>query len=108
MLHNKKYQEIKKELLRKNGAICWYCGYDLTTNEIHIDHIHPRSEGGSDDIDNLALSCEFCNRAKFNRDVTVFLRWLGRIRTGNFECFILRRIKHDLSDNEEDRLNKEF
>jgi len=108
MLHNKAYQQLKQELLRKHGAICWYCGFDLTTAEIHLDHIHPKSQGGKEDIENMALSCEFCNRAKLDHDVTTFLRWLGRVRTGRFECKILPKIKHDLADNEVDWLSKNF
>ena len=33
----------------------------------HIDHVLPRSAGGSDSIDNLALSCPSCNLGKSNR-----------------------------------------
>lgn len=39
----------------------------------HRDHIVPRSKGGSDDIDNLVLSCEVCNNAKKARSVLLFL-----------------------------------
>jgi len=33
----------------------------------HIEHIVPRSAGGSDDTTNLALACPACNLAKSNR-----------------------------------------
>lgn len=32
-----------------------------------VDHIHPRSKGGPDDLDNLQLAHWRCNRAKGNR-----------------------------------------
>jgi hypothetical protein len=30
----------------------------------HRDHVHPRSKGGTDDLDNLVLSCDACNISK--------------------------------------------
>jgi hypothetical protein len=51
------------------GYRCEYCrtpeqavGYRL-----EIDHIIPRSAGGADTVDNLALACVQCNRAKGSR-----------------------------------------
>lgn len=32
-----------------------------------IDHIHPKSKGGSDDIDNLQPMCMTCNNKKSNK-----------------------------------------
>ena len=31
---------------------------------LHVDHIHPKSQGGVDDITNLVTSCESCNLGK--------------------------------------------
>jgi hypothetical protein len=36
---------------------------------LQIDHIHPRSRGGSDRVANLALACEACNRKKGSQPV---------------------------------------
>jgi 5-methylcytosine-specific restriction endonuclease McrA len=58
------------------GWRCWYCGIELLEESATIDHIVPRAKGGSDHLDNLALCCEFCNRAKLDRSVEEFLRWL--------------------------------
>ena len=51
----------KKQLIRRDGAICQRCGtiYDLT-----IDHIHPTSKGGSNDMTNKQLLCVRCNTLK--------------------------------------------
>ena len=40
---------------------------------LEIDHIHPRSKGGSDCVSNLTLACRPCNRRKANWDVVEFL-----------------------------------
>jgi hypothetical protein len=48
------------------GYACEYCrlheeddGYSF-----HVEHIVPRKHGGSDDLDNLAFACQFCNLHK--------------------------------------------
>ena len=46
---------------------CEYCGLDILGSADNYkmwenDHIVPRSQGGTDDLDNLALSCLICNQ----------------------------------------------
>jgi hypothetical protein len=43
---------------------CRRCG---STRNLEIDHISPRSRGGSDDDDNLQILCGRCNRTKAAR-----------------------------------------
>jgi len=70
-------------LIRKYGPICWYCGITLEES-FHIDHITAKSQGGTNKIENLALSCPFCNLAKNNKPVKEFLIWLKHIKTSEF------------------------
>lgn len=49
---------------------CAYCGRRLEWNEATLDHVEPRSKGGSDRCANLVLSCEPCNVRKSNRLLT--------------------------------------
>src|SRR3954468_16913892 len=49
------------------GNRCEYCHLDQRDSPIallHIEHIIPRSHGGSDDDGNLALACIDCNLHK--------------------------------------------
>ncbi len=48
---------------------CEYCRTreDYATQNLAIEHVLPRSQGGSDLLDNLALSCPGCNNHKYNR-----------------------------------------
>jgi len=55
---------IRKYLADKYGARCFYCEHSLEVKEIQIEHIEPRSGGGSDDIENLVPSCRRCNSEK--------------------------------------------
>lgn len=45
-----------------SGARCSYCGTELT--ELCMDHVVPRSRGGSDAPDNLMPACRECNSSK--------------------------------------------
>ncbi|WP_440069272.1 RNA-guided endonuclease IscB [Streptosporangium sp. OZ121] len=64
--------EVREYLLAKWGRTCAYCGtQDVPVN---IDHIHPRSRGGSDRISNLTLACIGCNQTKNATLIEEFLK----------------------------------
>ena len=63
--------EVREYLLEKWGRECVYCGAEQSPLE--IDHIHPRSKGGSDRVSNLTIACHDCNQAKGNRPLEQFL-----------------------------------
>ena len=64
--------EVREYLLEKWGRTCADCG--AKDVPLEIDHIHPRSRGGSDRISNLTLACRPCNEKKGNRPVEEFLK----------------------------------
>jgi 5-methylcytosine-specific restriction endonuclease McrA len=54
---------------------CVLCGAapELDSDvRLHVDHIVPRSKGGSNDMSNLQALCAECNLGKSNRDNTAF------------------------------------
>lgn len=46
----------------RDGRRCRYCG--VTEGQFSVDHIVPRSQGGGDDLINLAVCCRSCNSRK--------------------------------------------
>ncbi len=62
--------EVRAYLLHKYKYRCAYCG--KTEVPFEIDHIRPRSRGGSNRISNLALACHDCNTAKGNQTAGEF------------------------------------
>jgi 5-methylcytosine-specific restriction endonuclease McrA len=62
--------EIREYLLEKWGRQCAYC--HATQVQLQIEHIVPKSRGGSDRVSNLALACQSCNDAKNNRTAEEF------------------------------------
>ena len=64
--------EVREYLLNKFNRTCQYCS--ATNKPFEVDHIHPRSKGGSDRVSNLTLACHDCNQAKGNQDIRDFLK----------------------------------
>ncbi len=62
--------ELREYLLEKFQRKCVYCGKRDTPLE--IEHIIPRSRGGSDRVSNLAISCRPCNQKKDNQTAAEF------------------------------------
>ncbi len=54
--------EIREYLLEKWGRKCAYCG--KTDIPLEIEHIVPKTRGGSNRVSNLTLSCRNCNQKK--------------------------------------------
>ena len=61
---------IREYLLEKWGRSCAYCG--KTGVPLQVEHIIPRSRGGSDRVSNLTLSCNCCNQQKGDRTAAEF------------------------------------
>jgi 5-methylcytosine-specific restriction endonuclease McrA len=62
--------EVREYLLEKWGRKCAYCSE--TAIPLQIEHIIPRSRGGSDRVSNLTLACEDCNQRKGNKTAAEF------------------------------------
>lgn len=48
-------------VLARDHYTCVYCG---ATEDIACDHVHPRSRGGQDTMENLVAACTPCNSSK--------------------------------------------
>jgi 5-methylcytosine-specific restriction endonuclease McrA len=56
---------------------CAYCNTELSSNNTHIDHIHPLSKEGSHSIDNVVLACKECNLRKSSKPLDQWLKETG-------------------------------
>lgn len=64
--------ECREYLLEKWNRQCAYCG--AKDIPLEIEHIQPKSKGGSDRISNLCLACHKCNQSKGNQEIEDFLK----------------------------------
>ena len=51
-------RQLHRAVLHRAGGRCGYCGLSQAGQEarFHVDHIHPRAEGGLTALENLALA----------------------------------------------------
>lgn len=59
-------QRIRNEVLERDDYICQYCGAELDEETATVDHVIPKSKGGSSYPDNMVCSCQQCNLEKGN------------------------------------------
>lgn len=64
--------EVKEYLLQKWGRKCTYCSAENIPLE--IEHLVPKSKGGSNRLSNLTLACRKCNETKSNKPIEQFLK----------------------------------
>lgn len=57
-------KQLRFEVFKRDSFTCQYCGQTPPDAILEVDHIQPRSEGGSEDINNLTTACFSCNRGK--------------------------------------------
>lgn len=62
--------EVREYLLEKWERTCAYCG--ATDVPLEIEHIVPKSRGGSNRVSNLTLACHPCNQRKGNQTAAEF------------------------------------
>ena len=61
------HAEMHQILVDQFGLKCWGCNFVPPDKRyLHLDHIVPKSDGGTNDIDNRALLCQPCNSKKSN------------------------------------------
>lgn len=60
-------QALKKLVWTRDGGSCAYCGESLEFRNATLDHLIPKSQGGSRGPENVVLACLECNREKGKR-----------------------------------------
>ncbi len=83
-LSTKHWQQIRPKVLARDGYRCRLrydevClsprGHPLPTAKLQVDHIVPRSAGGSDSLSNLRAVCGPCNNYRQAVRATASRKW---------------------------------
>ncbi|MGM0412514.1 MAG: RNA-guided endonuclease IscB [Pseudomonadota bacterium] len=72
--------ELREYLLYRHNHTCAYCQGESRDPVLEIEHVQPRSRGGSDRVANLVIACRTCNTAKGNRTPGEWAAALGRTK----------------------------
>ena len=51
----------------RDKCTCQYCGQRRPRHELNLDHVIPRTQGGTSTWENVVCSCQDCNRLKGGR-----------------------------------------
>ena len=62
--------EVREYLLEKFGRKCAYCGAENIP--LQVEHIIPKTRGGSNRVSNLTIACKECNQRKGNQTAEEF------------------------------------
>ena len=57
----------RRNIFKRDKFTCQYCGTQPRSDELTIDHVVPRAQGGQSTWDNCVLACVGCNHAKADR-----------------------------------------
>ncbi len=57
----------RRNLFKRDRHACQYCGKRPEPDELTIDHVIPRSQGGQSSWTNCVLACVACNHRKADR-----------------------------------------
>ncbi len=71
--HRVPRQEVKfnrRNLLARDDHTCQYCGRRFPAQQLTLDHIQPRSQGGNNSWENIVCACHRCNVRKGGRTPT--------------------------------------
>lgn len=64
---NSKQRKSKwTQLAKASGLRCCWCGRFLAEEDLNIEHLIPKSLGGSNSLENLGLAGSLCNRFRGN------------------------------------------
>jgi 5-methylcytosine-specific restriction endonuclease McrA len=57
----------RRNIYKRDRYTCQYCGAQPGTEELTLDHVVPRSQGGISTWENCVLACVGCNKRKADR-----------------------------------------
>ncbi|MFQ5413284.1 MAG: HNH endonuclease [Phycisphaerae bacterium] len=57
-------RRIRFDVLKRDGFRCQYCGASAPDVVLHVDHIQPVCDHGTNDLTNLITACAACNTGK--------------------------------------------
>lgn len=60
-------KKTRFEVFKRDSFTCQYCGRKAPAVILEVDHIHPVSKGGANDLLNYVTSCVDCNQGKSDR-----------------------------------------
>ena len=71
--------EERKIIYQKSKGHCYICGEFVDFDSFQVEHKVPLSKGGTNEMENLYCSCEFCNQLKQSYLFEDFIKKINKI-----------------------------
>lgn len=62
-------KRLRFEIFARDGFTCRYCGRQSDVVQLHVDHVIPVCQGGTNDPENLVAACADCNLGKSGKTI---------------------------------------
>lgn len=79
-----------RRIVARDGDCCVYCGVTAGQCKLELDHLVPRSAGGSDELSNIVQACRVCNNLRRAMTLT---QWAAYASTTMGLTFTARQIR---------------
>jgi len=66
-LPNREIKYTRQSIFERDRFICQYCGKKFKRNELEVEHVIPRAQGGKSIWSNVVAACNSCNSKKRDR-----------------------------------------
>lgn len=75
------YLKEKKEIIKRDGTACFYCGR-LLEDDITLEHLIPLTAGGLNNLSNMVLAHENCNSKMNHKPLVEKVNYALKTRVG--------------------------
>lgn len=101
----------RERIIQKYGGLCQICGKETTDSDAinrykdfpELDHIIPKSHGGSNKEENLSLVCNGCNNKKRNTYGVQTINRLIKCNLGSISRFDLQLLHYEFTNGTIDK-----
>ena len=99
----------KAQIISKTDGRCAYCGIELFDDDdstgagMTVDHLTPKSRGGTEELGNLVLCCRSCNSTKGSKtleEYRIWFTWIDVCREGGFSLSQLNWLHNNTDLNQ--------
>jgi hypothetical protein len=93
------YQNLRSFVLSREGGLCQLCQEEFSSgNPSHLHHIIPRSQGGTDRPDNIALLHKKCHNNLHKKKLFHLLKKSKQYKPNTFMSIINQKFEDDIVD----------
>lgn len=88
------YQKWRRKQFLYQGGLCWYCQAFLKGRRVHVEHVIPRSKGGTNNKKNLVLACADCNKEKGSTLLSSKVRHTNKVKNRGHKGTYLKNLEY--------------